>query len=1322
MSNRVVSTDWQDRVRRPPKSRAGSIRRSPPVVRKFGMRHRSLSSAGLAVFAMLAVLTLGACGSGSSGGGSPGGGTGAFTLEAAQFGRPIFDVDGDLVDVVAPASLYEVDPLTGVPLEGFPKPLTPTIDLSQLVSFNFEQILDPITPQVPVVPRNAVVVLQFSVSVGAESLKTDQTDPDDPGLLTSASPIKVVRKDGSLVPTIALVEGKRVILLPITSQTAGWPSSPLVFDSQGQVVEDPTGTLRIVTNDSLLPLQSKNGLVLEPRADKLGTNNKPLPFNPGNSELDAIKLQTDNSLVGFNGFLPDLAAPRIIRGLEIDGEITSITQGLFEGQSVVQLHDATLSDVPNTTANGGDGEWAGGLLEVTSAGGMVTRYVVEANILNDVTPFEPIFQLEPGIDLASIVAVGDTYTLRRTEFYEPVPPPLPTNPFALAQVTVDPENRPRDPNDPADAVNHDLRYFLQVLDEDGEPRTDVWNPADDLFASIPPKSKIALRFSEPMDIATFDAYESFYVTSAANAKTDPSFRDMRIGCTRSALDNTQILFEPFLENQFDPDESALIGFGGNASNLKLVIRTRPSQAQIDGILENANQEALAKITDLDEVGVLGVSDLGGRGLGLPAALLNQGDATNFLLNDSSPGRSPFGPAVDFEVTFQTKSTADPTYGAIVHRFMGQPTSASFQPPAGEVFDTVTQGVEFFDFPPETDAAGDVVRRYVYGPSIFDIGLNIPGRLAGASAVAIQHIVDDFNKPAPSSWASPTGEDFLITLGFGNSTPITANNGARFQHVYRAGDASPSYFDFQGVTLDLVGLAWSPFPPDGTTPVNPTQLDNFELLVGLSGINAGRGPNTNQGAGIPNQKNSGLNEQFDANLLDWAENTCEIENFSVKLREAYDKGQPPLTPVVKETTPYVISPNALVNPANAVGPSNTFNQYLPFPNFNAGFDPFFGKDDVFSVPYDSEFPMLLEYRMKSNETPAAQNTFRFSPGILTSALPRFRIWSLGQDPLAHGVPNWTLGGQQNNSWRAGEGGPLLEPGAPEGGIPGLPHPTLPGGGVPDEIDLANPVVGVQFTSPPNGPWGNGQPPIPSDPDNAYQPLPVEEWEYVLPPVFSCAPFASFQPVTDYDNGNFNNGELPMPNSNPDMNWYWANGMFDTAPVQQPLPDLACYPGPAGQPPTSWYGYGSFPAGTIPPCVPFSYPSYQLKPNEFGDNARYYMMWNYRKRVSIIESPTLLAVPANGQVRYLRPIVEPPLSTVDPEAGANVEFRAGKELDFAIASLESGYVSYDDPDLPSKLTGFDQENVYLKFRATLGVAPGQTQGPTIDTVVIPYEKLD
>ena len=1276
------------------------------IPRKLGMRsNRSEKTSGTAprvvlLSLLLAVGLLPACG-GGPGGGDPGGTSGgAFVLSNAYFARPIFDVNGKLAKIVNPASLFEVDAITGVPLQGFPKPLTPGQSLNNLVSFNFEQIQDPLTPQVPLIPRNAVVVLEFTNPVFEVSLLLDDSDPENPNLLSPLSPVQALRKDGSKIPVRAWVDGKRIILSAILTTSSGWEASPLTFDALGNVVEDPTGNVRLVVNNNIgAPLLDIGAAILEPRADLLGATLNPVPFNPGNSQLDAILQQTANGTVGFNGFLPDLSAPRIVRAVELEGAISSIGASVVGPDVLVEIVDASLPEAPNTTANGGFGEWANSLMEITSAGDVVTKYVVLDNFDNAVPPNDPTFRLKPGETLDPLVAPGDSYRLVRTEYFEPIPPPLPVDPLDLAAVTVDPGAIPRDPDDPQDELNHDLRYFLHVYDEDDAPRTDVWNPLTGTFLAIPPRSKVGLQFNESMDPDSFASYESFYVTDFAVQKDDPAFLDMRIGIIETADNNREVRFAPFLEDQVDPAASQFIGFGGTPASLKLVMRTSPEQSDIDALVEGISADQLDDIADLDLTGVKGITDLGGRGLGLPRALLDAGDPVNFLLEQSSVGRGPFSPAVDFQVVFQTQASEDPDYGVIVHRFMGQPTTAAFTPEPGEVADTVQKGIEYYDYPPETDAGGDVTRRFVYGPQLLDLGLNIPGRLSGAPAAAIEHLIDDFNKPKASQFASPNNQDFLTSLGFGVNNPVVAPFGARFQHLYRAGDASPAWFDFNGVSLDLIGLAWSPLLNLQGGGLISTTIDSFEILVGLASTNKGLGPNTNQNNGIPSQGNSGMRQHFDCNLLEWASNCCKLDAIDIGLKPFVD-GQVGLTTVVKEGTPHSMQQNQLFTPANAAGKSSGFNPYLNYPAFNSGVDPFFDDQNAVGYPYDSRFAMLLEYRLRPNLVPQASNVYRFSPGILTSVLPRFRTWTQGQDALAWGVPNMTIGNQQNNHWRSGAGGPLIEPGgtlaagSQNGQLPGLPVP---------------PGTGPLFPSPP---YGNGQPPIPLDPD---------DWSYILPPLAACAPVeVPAQKEPDSTKPNFQGGPptpppYPRSNTDPDMNFYFATG-----DLAYPAPNLNCYPGPAGIPPTSWYGYGGLLNTGCAVGVPI-YPNYALRPGEYGDNSRYYMLWRYRKRVSVIESPTIEARSPSGRVRYLRPIIDPPLAETAPGAGLSVEFRTSSLLDYAVPILESGYISPDDPDLSDELSGFDSDRVYVKFRASMGVASGQNQGPSIDIVIIPYEKL-
>lgn len=1242
----------------------------------------------------LLILLVASCGGG--GGGAPGdeaapvGGGGGptkplnpkkdFFLSAGYYARPILDpTSAELIQVVNPASLYETDPITGVPLPGFPKPLIPGSSLNTLTSLNFAQILDPLTPQIPLVPRNAAVVLEFTRSIDADSVLLSNLDPVNPGLITLSSTVQVYRKDGSFVPARAKVFDKRLAIIPFVDSTTGWEASPLVFDKFGNAIADPQGWLRVAVGVGAGELQSADGLGLKDRPDLLGTTAKPLPFNPGNSKLDAIVQQTESGTITFNGFLPDLTAPRIIRGVELVGTVESV--GLSAGLPAIT--GAPLGSPANVAANGGDGEWALSLLTVTGAGGLVTQYVVDHNVNDLLNPSKPVFVLSAGTIIDPSVGAGSTFKVQRSEFYEPVPPPLPTNAADLADVTVDPENHPRDPNDPQDAHNHDLRYFARMYDPNGVEQTSVWNPSTGLFQPVPPKVSIKLRFSEPMDAKSFMPFEDFYVTNLSIPVTDPAFNKQRIGRTVGSEDGREISFEPVLLNQLDPGADEFIGFGGTAASLRLTLRTIPELADIDAVKSSVSPAELAKLIDLNDFGVAGVTDLGGRGLGLPEAILDQSDGSNFFLEASSPGLGAFPPAIDFSFAFQTQATADPDWGAVVHRFMGAPKTAIFQYPPSTPHDTVASGIQYHDYPPlDSNEDGTIDRVFLYGPSLLDAGLNLPGRLTGAPASVLEHLIDNFNKPKASPYSSPNGEeDSLIKIAFGLSTPLNSKWGARFQHVYRAGDASPAYNDYHGVVLDLVGLAWSPLNIANST------LDDMEILVGLSGVGNGNGPDTTEQSGIPQADESGLVAQFDCNMLEWTKSCCLIKPAFDNSLLPFMDGEPKMTTVVSAGTPYKILTTQLFAPANAAGLAQSqFNFYLNYPTFNAGLDPFFNKTNVFAFPYDSRFPMLIEYRLKPQLiAPSNNNRYRFSPGIQSSVLPRFRVWSQGQDPYAHCIAPCQSICAVAAPCRGGEGGPLLEPGTFTSTVK-APNPKgdgVGGKGPNGTQDIVPPAAG-----------------------------------YILPPQIingaSCTPN---QPVPDWGSYTCGNPQTPRCNSLPEMNWYHANGMF-----MNPLPNPSCWPGTQGIPPSSFYGYGpSDNPGAFPPNCPtvITEPNYLQNPSTFGDNSRYHMLWKYRKRISLVESPTI-QVDATT-VTYGLPFIDPPLAATDPNAGLRVEFRASTEIDFSVPVLDSGYVDQSDPDFIEQLNGVDGNRIFIKFRATFGVAAGEQQPPSIDTVVIPYLKV-
>ena len=76
-----------------------------------------------------------------------------------------------------------------------------------------------------------------------------------------------------------------------------------------------------------------------------------------------------------------------------------------------------------------------------------------------------------------------------------------------------------------------------------------------------------------------------------------------------------------------------------------------------------------------------------------------------------------------------------------------------------------------------------------------------------------------------------------------------------------------------------------------------------------------------------------------------------------------------------------------------------------------------------------------------------------------------------------------------------------------------------------------------------------------------------------------------------------------------------------------------------------------------------------------------------------------------------------AVLSPSSAASlaVDFRAGRQLNFAAPTLESGYVRSDEPNFTVDLSGPDDEYTYIKFRASFGVAPNSTQPPIINSIV-------
>ena len=122
-----------------------------------------------------------------------------------------------------------------------------------------------------------------------------------------------------------------------------------------------------------------------------------------------------------------------------------------------------------------------------------------------------------------------------------------------------------------------------------------------------------------------------------------------------------------------------------------------------------------------------------------------------------------------------------------------------------------------------------------------------------------------------------------------------------------------------------------------------------------------------------------------------------------------------------------------------------------------------------------------------------------------------------------------------------------------------------------------------------------------------------------------------------------------------------------------------------------------------------------PGSYGDNSRYFMIFNYAKRVSTIESPLLRVRPTTlMSPEYLPPIVWPALDDIPQGTALSIWFRAS--TDAAGSGLtENDWVT---PVNINFLNG--SQRPYSQFRATFEANLSTGDVPAIDTIIIPYMK--
>ncbi|MFG0320117.1 MAG: hypothetical protein ACF8XB_22790 [Planctomycetota bacterium JB042] len=1079
-----------------------------------------------------------------------------FTLEDISFGRGLKTLEGLTLDVVSPFSVVQTDPISDLPVPGTLKPLFLGGSLSQLVSFNLGPIYGP-----PIVPRNAVLVLHFTKKVDLESMNLDED-----GVLTEDSPIQV-EVNGDLVAFEVFADGKDLILSPAFGDQVGMPAGPVSFDAAGNPTADLFGAGELVifgTGEN--PLRSQTGSTYEPRQDLLASvdaGGEPVGFNPGNQVLDFFD-QTDVGVgsKSYGGFLPDESAPRLVRELAFDHtydpNFANPALGDVLGPDFISL---VLTEEFNDEAKNGDGEWAGGVLRLRAEGPNREEHVI---VRNTVVPLGGGF-FRNEIQLATTIvippAVGEEFQLVRAEYFEPDL----NNPIDLAVY---------DPDNPELSNNTELINFVEVRDRMGNV-IDVNSPIDSL-------ATFTFRFSEPMLLESFRPYETFFVSD--NPQID-NFGINFVGAVDASSGGKAMTFKPYREIQFGPlaGTDRPVGFGKAAKSLRMHIKVVPPPDVLAGLL------GVAGFEEFEGEGHRGVTDLGGQPLGFPVSFL-----------------SPSEPFIDFSFAFTTAGDAAlPNAGAIAQRFLGRPTTG---------FDSLgNTGIAFRDVP--ESICGNGVN--LYGPRIADLNLFTNGFLSGAPVQFFTKVHDDFNPPLDINGDATQMNPFP----FGTSTPIggfSVLGGAKLQHVYRAVDASPDWESLAGTNLDLYHIAYAPIGGF----VTDTVLPDISVHAGHTAFI----PDTRQGGGIPGHPNSGLTATFESNY-----NAVEKASGITHERQLVvgtDNGGGSYT-----GNAFTISNSLMFKPIG------TQNNYHPIPDvpFDHPFAYNNGALDVatFSGPQFSgqaqtwggkngdnrPESLLLEYRVRvvdPENPPSTSNGFTFAVGVLSSAIPRFRVFTIGTGCLS--------------CCFSGSGG-----------------------------CAANCLI--SFGPAMDGQAGNGGPPL--DPDsivNAAGPAPA-------PPGLTC--------------------RCLKPPQNPQTP---PAGCADQGPNAPTMDQVAT--GAAGNP----------------------------SGNNYGDNSRYFMVFNYVKRESYLRSPFVRVQPGDGPAAvvnptFLTPIFDPPLDSIPDGTTFDVRFRSS--VSGGLEGLDAtAWVTPQQMASTNHAINQTPNTPFLQFEAEVEANTSTQLTPIFDDVIVPF----
>jgi len=558
---------------------------------------------------------VGDCGGG--GGGSAGSTSSSFVLIDVKYGRLIDDGTGPRL--VSPLTTVALDPVTGRVIPGSLEALAVGVDVDAAQTFSIGLDYLPI-----VVPRNGVVQLEFSAPVDAKSIVADVVDAM--GSVVADGSVEVRTEAGKGVPVTLTQPSPTVIWIdPVTATTLGFPPSPVDFGPDGEPRADATGFLRLILpHIGASVLTSSRGANLGSRSDHLGDVATPIGFNPGNRVLDFI---AQNQLIPtgetFNGFLPDIAPPRVVR---THAYSKALAFGAGDGATSTRIDDLTANF--SATARNGLGEWAAARLTLRPGLSTQEIHVVLSNTSDSVT-IVGSFTSNP--------KDGDVYRLERAEFFEPD-----------LQHPIDPGQF--DPDDPENVHNTVFVNFVEVFEID--VNGNVVNGPLSLEDTIPSFSELRVHFSEPMAAESISPYEDFQV------RFDPDQGPGSEILSQAVLDSTQttVILRPALEDQA-AGTFEIVGWGKSIKSLRFGVTLVPKPGYLQ---QSMSADAVQAFL---EQGYRGVTDLGGQPLAFPDSIF-----------------STSSPAITFSVPFTSDaaaSTQNPppvvkSYGVMVHRMQGRP--------------------------------------------------------------------------------------------------------------------------------------------------------------------------------------------------------------------------------------------------------------------------------------------------------------------------------------------------------------------------------------------------------------------------------------------------------------------------------------------------------------------------------------------------------------------------------------------------------------------------------------------------------------------------